>query len=132
MHSLSGAMTRLFFGELQHPISRCRHEIVVVQHVDAVATRAKYWPLSRLAHICLTRSGCIVLSVVAKFLRCSLLEIPDQIVAKLQVSGVTCSGVVTDVSEPICFVQCVGPTSALNRNLKLKEIDLTSARKVGP
>ena len=56
------------------------------------------------------RVGCIDQRVEAKSLRCSLLRIPHQVLGKLQASGVTCSGVMTEVSEPICFVQCVGPT----------------------
>jgi hypothetical protein len=54
--------------------------------------------------------GCIGLSVVAKFLRCSLLEIPDQILAKLRRKPLTCIGGATEASEPAVLLREAGPS----------------------
>ena len=86
---------------------------------------ARAWsaPLTRLTFLLLTRGGYIGLSDVAKFLRCTLLEIPDEIVAKLRRTSATAGGVGTEASERNLFVRCVGPTATSKKGQELQSVD---------
>ena len=60
----------------------------------------------------LSRIGCIGFSVEAKLVRCTDRKNSDRKIGNVRRSHLTCIGALTEASERISFVQCVGPTSA--------------------
>lgn len=68
-------------------------------------------PVAAYQYLPLSAFGCIARCRETKLLRCSLPKISDPIGRKLQPIPLTCGGVITEVSERICFLQVVGPTS---------------------